>query len=197
VSGEIQKLGLIIIGAILVNNFVLTRFLGICPFIGVSSHIDAALGMGAAVIFVMTMASLITWLVQACLLNPLALTFLQTIVFILVIAALVQLTEIIINKISPTLKQALGIYLPLITTNCAILGVAILNIRENYNFIQATLNGFGSGVGFTLALLLMAGIRERLELAPVPQPLKGAPITFITAALMSMAFLGFTGLIKG
>lgn len=194
---QIQNLGLIIIGAVLVNNFILTRFLGICPFIGVSSQVDASLGMGAAVVFVMTMASLVTWLIQTFILTPFGLGFLQTIAFILVIASLVQLTEIIINKVSPTLKQSLGIYLPLITTNCAILGVAILNIRANHSFIEAVVNGFGSGLGFTLALLLMAGIRERLDLAPVPKALKGAPITFITAALMSIAFLGFVGLIKG
>ena len=194
---QIQNLGLIIISAVLVNNFILTRFLGICPFVGVSSQVDASIGMGAAVVFVMTMASLVTWLIQTLILTPFGLGFLQTIAFILVVASLVQLTEIIINKVSPTLKQSLGIYLPLITTNCAILGVAILNIRANYSFIEAIVNGFGSGLGFTLALLLMAGIRERLDLAPVPKALKGAPITFITAALMSIAFLGFLGLIKG
>ncbi|MBU0687018.1 MAG: electron transport complex subunit RsxA [Candidatus Margulisbacteria bacterium] len=195
-AGEIQTLGLIIISSVLVNNFILIRFLGICPFIGVSSQVDASLGMGLAVVFVMTMASLVTWIIQTFILTPFGLGFLQTIAFILIVASLVQLTEIVINKVSPTLKQSLGIYLPLITTNCAILGVAILNIRANYTFIQAVVNGFGSGIGFTLALLLMAGIRERLDLSPVPKALKGAPITFITAALMSIAFLGFIGLIK-
>lgn len=162
---------------------------------GVSSQIDASIGMGFAVIFVMTMASIVTWFIQYLVLNPFHVEFLQTIAFILVIAALVQFTEIVINKISPTLKKALGIYLPLITTNCAVLAVAILNMRTNYNFIESTINGFGSGVGFTLALLLMAGIRERLETAPIPRAFKGAPITFVVASLMSMAFLGFIGLI--
>jgi electron transport complex protein RnfA len=193
---ELQQLGLIIISAVLVNNFILTRFLGICPFVGISSQIDSSLGMGSAVIFVMTLASAAAWLVQTYILVPFSLGFLQTIAFILVIAALVQFTETVINKISPTLKSALGIYLPLITTNCAVLGVAILNINSNYSFIQAAINGFGSGVGFTLALLLMAGIRERLDLAPIPKFLQGAPITLITAGLMSMAFLGFVGMIK-
>ncbi|MFC1496063.1 electron transport complex subunit RsxA [Candidatus Margulisiibacteriota bacterium] len=191
-----EKLVLIIISAVLVNNFILTKFLGICPFIGVSSQIDASLGMGAAVIFVMTMASMVTWLIQTFILDPFGLGFLQTVSFILVIASLVQLCEIIINKVSPTLKQSLGLYLPLITTNCAVLGVAILNIRTSYSFIESVFNGLGSGLGFTLALLLMAGIRERLDLAPVPKALKGAPITFIVAALLSIAFLGFVGLIS-
>ncbi|MCX5725612.1 MAG: electron transport complex subunit RsxA [Candidatus Saganbacteria bacterium] len=190
-----SKLFFIIIAATLVNNFVLSRFLGICPYVGVSSQIDASIGMGFAVIFVMTMASIVTWFIQYLVLNPFHVEFLQTIAFILVIAALVQFTEIVINKISPTLKKALGIYLPLITTNCAVLAVAILNMRTNYNFIESTINGFGSGVGFTLALLLMAGIRERLETAPIPRAFKGAPITFVVASLMSMAFLGFIGLI--
>ncbi|NQU17236.1 MAG: electron transport complex subunit RsxA [Candidatus Saganbacteria bacterium] len=190
-----QKLYLIIISAVLVNNFILTKFLGICPFIGVSSQIDASIGMGAAVIFVMTIASLVTWLIQTYLLVPFGLEFLQTISFILVVASLVQLCEIIINKVSPTLKNSLGIYLPLITTNCAVLGVAILNIRTGHSFIESIVNGLGSGIGFTLALLLMAGIRERLDLAPVPRALKGAPITFIVAGLLSIAFLGFAALI--
>lgn len=190
-----QKLYLIIISAVLVNNFILTKFLGICPFIGVSSQIDASIGMGAAVIFVMTIASLVTWLIQNFLLIPFGIEFLQTISFILIVASLVQLCEIIINKVSPTLKNALGIYLPLITTNCAVLGVAILNIRTGYSFIESIINGLGSGLGFTLALLLMAGIRERLDLAPVPRALKGAPITFIVAGLLSIAFLGFAALI--
>lgn len=169
--------------------------MGICPFVGVSSQIDASLGMGAAVIFVMTLASAVTWIIQQYILVPYHIEFLQTISFILVIAALVQFIEMVINKISPALKKALGIYLPLITTNCAVLGVAILNIRSNMNFIESSVNGFGAGVGFLLALIIMAGIRERLELAPIPKALKGIPITFIVAALLSMAFLGFTGLI--
>jgi electron transport complex protein RnfA len=183
------------ISAILINNFVLIKFLGICPFVGVSSQIDAAFGMGAAVIFCMTLASSVTWAIQAFVLIPFKIEFLQTIAFILVIAALVQFIEMVINKISPALKKALGIYLPLITTNCAVLGVAILNIRSNLNFLEASFNGFGAGVGFTLALIIMAGIRERLDMAPVPRALKGVPITFIVASLLSVAFIGFVGLI--
>ncbi len=189
------KLLLIIASAILINNFVLIKFLGICPFVGVSSQIDSAFGMGAAVIFVMTLASAVCWAIQAYMLVPLRIEFLQTIAFILIIAALVQFIEMVINKISPALKHALGIYLPLITTNCAVLGVAILNIRSNFNFLEASFNGFGAGVGFTLALIIMAGIRERLDLAPVPKALKGVPVTFIVASLLSVAFLGFVGLI--
>jgi len=187
---------LIIISAVLVNNFVLTRFLGICPFLGVSSQIDSAVGMGFAVIFVMTIASAVSWIIQNFLLVPFHIEFLQTVSFILVIASLVQLVEFIIKKLSPTLKQSLGIYLPLITTNCAILGVAILNIRTNLTFMESVINGFGSGVGFTMALMLMAGIRERLDLAPIPKSLKGVPITFMVASLLSIAFLGFIGLIS-
>ncbi len=189
------KLILIILSAVLVNNFVLSRFLGLCPFVGVSRKLDAAWGMGMAVIFVMSLASAITWLLQVYILIPFKIEFLQTVFFILVIASLVQFIETFISKISPVLKQALGIYLPLITTNCAVLGVSILNIRMNYNFIESTFHGFGAAVGFTLALLLMAGIRERLELAPVPKPLRGFPITFILAALMALGFFGFIGLI--
>ncbi len=184
----------IIISAVLINNFILTKFLGLCPFVGVSSQIDASIGMGGAVIFVMTIASLVTWLFQNYILNPFGLGFLQTISFIIVIAALVQFCEVVINKVSPSLKQALGIYLPLITTNCAVLGVAILNIQSNYGFIESILNGFGSGLGFTMALLLMAGIRERLVLAPIPKFLHGTAITLLTAAFMSIAFMGFIGL---
>ncbi len=190
-----QQFFIIILSAVFINNFILSRFLGICPFLGVSSQIEASIGMGSAVIFVMTMASAAAWLIQSFILNPFGLGFLQTIFFILIIAALVQLTEFVINKYSPALKQALGIYLPLITTNCAVLGVSILNIMKNYSFIESTVNGAASGIGFTLALVLMAGIRERLDLAPIPKPLKGVPITLITAALMSIAFLGFIGLI--
>lgn len=189
------KFLLIIISAVLVNNIVLTQFLGICPFLGVSSHIESAIGMGFAVIFVMTLASAASWIIQYFLLIPFHIEFLQIVSFILVIASLVQLVEFIVKKVSPTLKQALGIYLPLITTNCAILGVAILNMRTNLNFVQSIFSGFGYGVGFTLALLLMAGIRERLDLAPIPRSLKGIPVTFLVASLLSVAFLGFIGLI--
>jgi electron transport complex protein RnfA len=182
------------IAAIFVQNFVLARFLGLCPYIGVSKKLDSALGMGMAVIFVMTMASTFTWMIQSFILIPLKLEFLQTIAFILTIASLVQLVEMIIQKTAPALYKALGVYLPLITTNCAVLGVSILNIQSNYGFIEAILNGFFAGVGFTLVLALMAGIRERLEKAEVPHSMKGMPIAMITAGLMALAFLGFAGL---
>ncbi len=204
----------IAIGAILINNFVLARFLGLCPFFGVSKKLSSAIGMGLAVIFVMTVASMFTWIIDTYILtnrsflmtfNPgLApdadLSILRTIVFILVIASLVQLVEMALQKFSPILYESLGIYLPLITTNCAILGVAILNTGENaftgqmYTFLESIVNGISSGIGFTLALILMAGIREKLELANIPKPLEGLPISFITAGLMAIAFLGFSGL---
>ncbi len=194
----------IAIGAIFINNFVLMRFLGICPYVGVSKKLDSAIGMGLAVIFVMTMASFVTWIIYTYLLNadtnifsatlPVDLTFLRTIAFILVIAVLVQLVEMIIQKVSPNLYQSLGIYLPLITTNCAILGVAVLNIDQEYNLVQAMVHGFTAGIGFTLALVLMAGLRERFETAEIPETMKGLPITFVMAGLMSIAFLGFSGL---
>ncbi len=183
----------IFIAAVLVNNFVLSRFLGICPYVGVSKKLDSAIGMGSAVIFVMTVASAITWIVQQ-ILEKYGIGYYQTIVFILVIATFVQLVEMVFQKMIPALYQALGIYLPLITTNCAILGVAVLNITDKRNFIEAIVQGFSSGVGFTLALVLMAGIRERLELADIPKSLRGMPIAFITAGLMAIAFLGFAGM---
>ena len=182
------------IAAIFIQNFVLARFLGLCPFIGVSKKIDSALGMGMAVIFVMTMASVITWMIQNYILIPLALEYLQTIAFILTIASLVQFVEMLIRKLAPTLYKALGVFLPLITTNCAVLGVAILNINEEYTFLGAILNGFFAGIGFTVVLLAMAGIRERLELVTVPRTLKGMPISLIVAGCMALAFLGFAGL---
>lgn len=197
---EFSKLFVIIISSIFINNFVIVRFLGLCPYIGVSKKLDSALGMGMAVIFVMTMASTITWMIYNFLLNPttsifgLDLTFLRTITFILSIAVLVQFVEMVIKKTVPTLYKALGIYLPLITTNCAVLGVSILNINENYNFLGAIVNGLSAGIGFTLVLLLMAGIRQRLEFANVPKSLKGMPIAFIVAGCMALAFLGFSGL---
>ena len=184
----------IIITFVFINNFILTQFLGLCPFIGVSRNVDSAVGMGFAVTFVMSIASLTTWAIYHWLLIPLNLGFLQTITFILVIAALVQLVEMVIQKISPPLYKALGIYLPLITTNCAILGVTLLNLDMKLNFIESVVQGFASGIGFTLALVLMASIRERLELADVPRSMRGLPIAFITAGLMSIAFLGFSGL---
>lgn len=186
---------LILLGSILVNNFVLARFLGICPFLGVSKKVETALGMGMAVTFVMALASVISYLVHYLILVPLQVEYMQTIAFILVIAALVQLVEMTLMKLVPSLYQALGVYLPLITTNCAVLGVAILNITENYNLLQTLVHGIGAAIGFTLAIVLFAGIRERLELADVPEPLKGFPIALIAAGLMSIAFLGFSGLV--
>ncbi|SHE67843.1 electron transport complex subunit RsxA [Alkalibacter saccharofermentans] len=189
------QLFIILLSAILVNNFVLSRFLGICPFLGVSKQVETAVGMGAAVTFVMVLASAITFVIQYAVLEPFGLGYLQTIAFILVIASLVQFVEMVIQKSSPTLYQALGVYLPLITTNCAVLGVAILNIQEEYNFIETIFHGFGAAVGFTLAIVLFAGIRERLVVSDVPKPLEGFPIALLTASLMSMAFLGFQGLL--
>ncbi|MDP8203328.1 MAG: electron transport complex subunit RsxA [Candidatus Tenebribacter mawsonii] len=180
--------------AIFVQNFVLMRFLGLCPYIGVSKKLDSAIGMGMAVIFVMTMASTFTWLIHTYLLVPLHIEFLQTIAFILTIASLVQLVEMVIQKTAPALYKSLGVFLPLITTNCAVLGVAILNIQSEYNFIFAILNGLFAGIGFTLVLILMAGIRERLERAELPVSMKGMPISMIVAGSMALAFLGFSGL---
>ncbi|KPU27845.1 electron transporter RnfA [Caloranaerobacter sp. TR13] len=185
----------ILISAMLVNNFVLSRFLGICPFLGVSKQVETAFGMGMAVTFVMTLSSIITYIVHHTILVSLGLEYLQTIAFILIIAALVQLVEMFIQKASPTLYQALGVYLPLITTNCAVLGLAIINIQENYNLIETIIHSLGASIGFSLAIVLFAGIRERLALADVPESLKGFPIALITAGLMSIAFLGFTGLV--
>lgn len=190
------ELVLIFLGAVFVNNFVLSRFLGICPFMGVSKKIDTALGMTFAVMFVMTIAGIITWIVQYAILNPLNIQYLQTIVFILIIASLVQLVEMVIEKTSPALYSSLGIFLPLITTNCAILGVAILNIQQSYHFLEMLVFTVGSGMGFGLALVLFAGIRERIELSDVPVYFKGMPIAFITAGILALAFMGFSGLIK-
>lgn len=190
----LAKIFAMAIAAIFVQNFVLMRFLGLCPYIGVSKKLDSALGMGMAVIFVMTMASTFTWLIQTYLLVPLKIEFLQTIAFILTIASLVQLVEMIIQKTAPALYKALGVFLPLITTNCAVLGVAILNINEEYTFIFAILNGLFAGLGFTLVLILMAGIRERLERAELPRTMRGMPIAMVVAGCMALAFLGFSGL---
>ena len=188
-----DALFVIIIGTIFINNFVLSRFLGLCPFLGVSRNLSSAFGMGMAVIFVMTIASFVTWPLYNIVLAHFGITYLSTIVFILVIASLVQFVEMVMNKLTPALYQALGIYLPLITTNCAILGVAVLNISDQLNLVEALVQGFCGGVGFTLALILMAGIRERLELARIPQVFRGIPIALICAGLMSIAFLGFAG----
>lgn len=185
----------IIIGSIFVNNIVLSRFLGICPFLGVSTRVGTSLGMGAAVTFVMAIASLFAWLIQYYVLVPLGIEYMQTITFILVIAALVQMVEIILKKVSPALYQALGIFLPLITTNCAVLGIAILLVQEHYNLLQSVLFAVSNALGFTLALVLFAGIRERLELSDVPEAMKGMPLTLLTAGMMAMAFMGFSGLV--
>ncbi len=190
-----SRILIILVSTILVNNFVLYKILGICPFIGVSKRVETAIGMGLAVTFVMALASVISYLVQKMILDPLGLGYLQTIAFILVIAALVQLVEMLLQKSVPALYKALGIYLPLITTNCAVLGVAILNIESNYTLIESMFNGVGGALGFMLAIVLFAGIRERMELAPIPEPLKDFPIALISSGLMATAFLGFQGLI--
>jgi electron transport complex protein RnfA len=188
------------IGAVLVNNFVLSRFIGICPFLGVSKKLSSATGMGMAVIFVMGIASAFTWVINTQILLPCKVEYLQTIVFILIIAALVQLVEMIMQKYSQSLYESLGIYLPLITTNCAVMGVVLLNAGINqftgrpFTLIESIVNGVMSGAGFMLALILMAGVREKLELANIPELLEGLPIIFITAGLMALAFLGFAGL---
>ena len=189
------KLFLIFLSATLVNNFVLSRFLGICPFIGVSKKLDSAAGMSMAVIFVMTMAGIISWVLNLLLVAT-GLEFLRVIVFILVIAVLVQFVEFFIKKTSPSLYEALGIYLPLITTNCAVLGVALINIQTNYNIIETTVNSFASALGFGMALMIFAAIRERLDLSSIPKPFQGTAIALITAGLLSLSFMGFSGLVR-
>ncbi len=191
---DLGKLIGIIISSILINNFVFARFLGICPFMGVSKKIESSIGMGMAVTFVMTLASGVTWIIDKFILVPYHIEYLRTIAFILIIASLVQFVEMAIEKLSPNLYKALGVFLPLITTNCAVLGVAIINIGENYNFIEAITNGFAGAVGFTLALIILAGIRERLEYSDVPASFKGIGIAFITAGILAMAFMGFSGI---
>lgn len=184
----------IIISSIFINNIIFAKFLGCCPFMGVSKKIDASLGMGMAVTFVITIASAVTWLVYTFLLEPFGLAYLQTIAFILIIASLVQFVEMAIQKTSPSLYKALGVFLPLITTNCAVLGVAIINIQTGYNFIETIVNGFSVAVGFSLALVLLAGIREKLEFNNIPKSFQGVPIAFVTAGLLAMAFMGFSGM---
>ena len=184
----------IIVGAIFVNNVVLAQFLGICPFLGVSSKVETSLGMGAAVSFVMALTSVVAWSIQTYVLVPLGIEYMQTIVFILVIAALVQMVEIMLKKLSPSLYQALGIFLPLITTNCAVLGVALLNVQNDYNFIGSVVYGITGGLGFLLAIVLFASIRERLVFADYPKAFEGFPIALVTAGLMALAFMGFSGL---
>lgn len=186
---------LIIISTVLVNNFVLVKFLGICPFMGVSKKLETAIGMGMATTFVLTLSSICSYLLNEYLLIPLGIEYLRTIAFILVIAVLVQFTEMVMHKTSPVLYQVLGIYLPLITTNCAVLGVALLNTQQQHGFIESALYGFGAAVGFSLVLALFAAVRERIIVADVPAPFRGSAIALITAGLMSMAFMGFSGLV--
>ena len=188
---------LIFISAIFVNNIVLSQFLGICPFLGVSKKVDTALGMGGAVAFVMTLATIVTFLVQTYILNPLGLQYLQTLAFILVIASLVQMVEIILKKVSPSLYQALGIFLPLITTNCAVLGVAILVIQKEFNLLESVVYAFSTAIGFALALTVFAGLREQLSLVKVPKGMRGMAIVLVTAGLLSLAFMGFSGVDGG
>lgn len=185
----------LIIGAILVNNVVLAQFLGICPFLGVSKDVKSSVGMSGAVLFVMLLATMVTWLIMTYVLRPLHLEYLQTIAYILVIAGLVQMVEIVLKKIAPSLYQALGVFLPLITTNCAVLGVAILVIQKNMNFLESVVYSASIAVGFALALILFAGIREQLDLTGVPKGMKGVPIALVTAGILAMAFMGFNGLV--
>jgi len=185
---------LLLVTTVLINNVLLSKFLGLCPFMGVSNKLDTALSMGLATTFVLTLSAMASWLVEHYMLIPLQVPFLRILSFILVIAAIVQFTEMVIHKTSPVLYQVLGIYLPLITTNCAVLGVALLTVQENLNFLQSTMYGFGSSLGFTVVMIIFAGIRERLTVSQVPAAFSGIPIAFITAGLLSMAFMGFSGL---
>jgi electron transport complex protein RnfA len=187
---------LLFIGTVLVNNFVLVKFLGLCPFMGVSKKLETAIGMGLATTFVITLAAICAWLVNHLILVPLDLVYLRTLAYILVIAVVVQFTEMVVRKTSPSLYRLLGIFLPLITTNCAVLGVPLLSVNLNHTFLQAGLYGFSASIGFSLVMVLFAGMRERLVLANVPAPFKGNSIALITAGLMALAFMGFTGLVK-
>ena len=191
-----KELLIILVASSIVNNVVLSQFLGLCPFLGVSKRVETAAGMGGAVIFVITIASFVTSLIYKFILDPLGLAYLQTIAFILVIAALVQFVEMFLKKSVPTLYQSLGVFLPLITTNCAVLGVALNNVSANYNILQSVINGFATAVGFTIAIVIMAGIREKIEFNDIPGPFKGSAIVLVTAGLMSIAFFGFSGVIK-
>ena len=190
-----KELFMIAIGSAMVNNVVLSQFLGLCPFLGVSKKMDTAAGMGGAVVFVLTLSSFCTSLIYKFILVKTGMEYLKTIVFILVIAALVQLVEMFLKKMIPSLYRALGVYLPLITTNCAVLGVAIINVQENYSVLEGTVNGFATAVGFTIAIVLMAGLREKMEYNDVPKSFQGMPIVLLTAMLMSIAFCGFSGII--
>jgi len=189
-----QDFLLVLLSTAIVNNVVLAKFLGLCPFMGTSSRIDTAMGMGLATTFVLTLSTGFVWVAEAWVLAPLDLAFLRTMTFILVIAAVVQFTEMVIRRISPPLYEALGVYLPLITTNCAVLGIALLTIQAGHGFVPSLLHGLGAGAGFALALVIFAGLRERLALAEVPKAFEGAPIGFITAGVLSLAFMGFAGL---
>ena len=191
-----KELLIILVASSIVNNVVLSQFLGLCPFLGVSKRVETAAGMGGAVIFVITIASFVTSLIYKFILDPLGFSYLQTIVFILVIAALVQFVEMFLKKSVPALYQSLGVFLPLITTNCAVLGVALNNVADGYNILQSVINGFATAVGFTIAIVIMAGIREKIEFNDVPGPFKGSAIVLVTAGLMSIAFFGFSGVIK-
>ena len=194
---SVQEISLIaiVIGAIFVNNVVLSQFLGICPFLGVSSKVNTSLGMGMAVTFVMALASIVTWCLQRYILVPFGIEFMQTIVFILVIAALVQMVEIVLKKVSPALYQALGIFLPLITTNCAVLGIAIITVQKNFDLLTGVIYATSIALGFALALVLFAGIRERLEVEDTPEAMRGVPIALVTAGLLAMAFMGFANVV--
>lgn len=195
ISVEAITLFAVVIGAIFVNNVVLSQFLGICPFLGVSSKVDTSLGMGMAVTFVMALSSIVTWALQRYILVPFGIEYMQTIVFILVIAALVQMVEIVLKKVSPSLYQALGIFLPLITTNCAVLGVAIIAVQKDFDLLTSVIYSVSIAIGFAIALVLFAGIRERLETEDVPQAMRGVPIALITAGLLAMAFMGFANVV--
>lgn len=190
-----KELLIIAIGAAVVNNVVLSQFLGLCPFFGVSKKIETAAGMGGAVVFVITLSSLVTSLIYQFILSPLDLAYMQTIVFILVIAALVQFVEMFLKKSMPALYQSLGVYLPLITTNCAVLGVAVINVQKSYNVLQGTINGFATALGFTISIILMAGLREKMEYNDIPKYFQGFPHVLLTAGLMAIAFFGFSGII--
>lgn len=192
-----KEMMMILFSAILVENFVLAKFLGICPFLGVSKKLDSALGMSVAVIFVMAMATAVTWPIYSLVLVPKELEYMRTLVFILVIAALVQLVEIVLKKYIPALHKSLGIYLPLITTNCAVLGVTILNIDKNFGFAQSMVNAVGGGLGFMLAMVLFSGVRERIEGCDAPDSFKGIPVTLIAASIVSLSFMGFAGVVEG
>jgi electron transport complex protein RnfA len=191
------ELAIILVSTVLVNNFVLVKFLGLCPFMGVSRNVDTATGMGLATTFVLTLSSVCSYLANEYLLVPLGLEYLRTITFILVIAAVVQFTEMVVHKTSPLLYKVLGIFLPLITTNCAVLGVALLNVQQHFNFIESAVYGFGAAAGFSMVLILFSAIRERVAAADVPEPFRGSAIALVTAGLMSLAFMGFSGLIRG